>query len=70
MAEASFSQQFPFLSSLEQYILFKKLLEYNYLTILFLLYSKGNQPYVYIHPFFFEFPYHLVHHRSLNRVPY
>ena len=35
----------------------------------FLLYSKVNQLYVYIYPLFFRFPSHLVHHRSLNRVP-
>ena len=34
----------------------------------FLLYSKMNQLYVYIYPFFFEFPSHLGYHRTLSRV--
>ena len=35
----------------------------------FLLYSKVNQLYVYIHPLFFLFPSHLGHHRALSSVP-
>ena len=35
----------------------------------FLLYSKVNQLYIYIHPLFFGFPSHLGHHRALSRVP-
>ena len=35
----------------------------------FLLYSKGNQPYVYIHALFFGFPSHLGCHRALSRAP-
>ena len=34
----------------------------------FLPYSKANQLYVYIYPFFSRFPSHLVHHRALCRV--
>ena len=34
-----------------------------------LLYSKVNQLYVYIHPFFFGFPSRLSHYRALIRVP-
>ena len=36
---------------------------------MFPLYSIVNQLYVYIHPFFFGFPFHLGHHRALSRVP-
>ena len=36
----------------------------------FLLYSKVNQLYVFIHPLFFGFPSHLGHHRALSRVPW
>ena len=35
----------------------------------FLLYSKVNQLYRYIYPFFFRFPSHLGHHRALSRIP-
>ena len=36
----------------------------------FLLYSKANQPYIYIYSAsFFEFPSHLGHCRALSRVP-
>ena len=35
----------------------------------FLLYSKVNQPHVYIHPFFLGFSSHLGHHRALSRIP-
>ena len=35
----------------------------------FLLYSKVNQIYMYIHPLFFGFSSHLGHHRALNKVP-
>ena len=28
-----------------------------------------NQRYVYIYPLFFEFPFHLGHHRALSKVP-
>ena len=50
--------------------LFKFLLEYSCLTMLysFLLYSKVNQLYIYIYPLFFRF-FHLGHHRSLSRFP-
>ena len=34
----------------------------------FLLYSKMNQPYIYIHPLFFGFHSHLCHHVALSRV--
>ena len=35
----------------------------------FLLYSKVNQPHIYIYPLFQGFPSHLGHHRVLKRVP-
>ena len=35
----------------------------------FLVYSKENQPSVYIYPLLFGFPSHLGHHRALSRVP-
>ena len=35
----------------------------------FLLYSKVNQPYVYIYPFFFGFPSLLGHHRAQAEFP-
>ena len=44
-----------------------------------LQYSKRNQldvclwicihTYIFIHPFYFGFPFHLVHHRTLSRAP-
>ena len=48
----------------------KRNLEYICLTTLclFLLYSKVNQPYLYIH-LFSGFPYHLGHYSVLSRVP-
>ena len=35
----------------------------------FLLYSKVNQSFIYIYPFFLRFPSHLGHYRALSRVP-
>ena len=35
----------------------------------FLLYSRVNQLYAYIHPLCFGFPSHLGHHKVLSRVP-
>ena len=54
-----------------RFFLKKFLLEYSCFTTLcqYLLYSKVNQLYVYIHPLFFGFPSHLGHHRALSRVP-
>ena len=45
-------------------------MEYTCFTTLcyFLLYSKVNQLYIYIYPFFFRFLSHLGHHRTLNTV--
>ena len=53
------------------------LFEYSYFIILcyynmystVLLYSRVNQLYVYIYPFFFGSPSHLAHHRAFTRVP-
>ena len=46
-------------------------IDYSCFTMLcqFLLYSKVNQPHVYIYPLFLGFHSHLGHHRALNRVP-
>ena len=38
--------------------------------MLCLLYSKANQPYVYIYPLFPGFPSHLGHHRTLSSLSY
>ena len=35
----------------------------------FLLYSKVNQPYMYLYPLCFGFPPHLGHHSAPSRVP-
>lgn len=53
------------------YLFLNFLVEYSCFTMLchFLLHSKANQLYVYIHPFLFGFLSHLGHHRALTRVP-
>ena len=45
--------------------------ELNCLTMLsqFLLYSKMNQPYIYMYFFLFELPSHTGYHSALRRVP-
>ena len=49
----------------------KQKLEYSCFAMLryFLLYSKVNQPYVYIYPLPFGFLFHSDHHNALTRVP-
>ena len=48
----------------------KFLLQYSCFTMLcYLLLYKGNQLHVYIYPFFWGFPSHLGHHRTMSRVP-
>ena len=44
------------------------LLEYSRFAMLcqFLLYSKGNQLYIYVYPVFFQFPFHFNLHRALS----
>ena len=57
----------PFLNKfLLEYSCFKLSCQF---LLQFLLYSKVNQPYVYMHSLFFGFPSHLGHHRAPSRVP-
>ena len=47
------------------------LLKYSCFAVLYLfpLYTKMNQPYVYVYPLPFGFPSHLSPHSALSRVP-
>ena len=57
----------PFLNKfLLEYSCFKLSCQF---LLQFLLYSKVNQPYVYMRSLFFGFPSHLGHHRAPSRVP-
>ena len=53
-------------------LLGKPFLKYSCFTALYLfpLYTKMNQPYMYVYPLPFGFPSHLSHHSALSRVPW